>query len=135
MRIIAIDYGLKRTGIAWTDPLKIIATGLGSFDTPTIPQKLQDIARTEGIEAIVLGMPTHLDGSDTDSTAAVRRFHEWLTKTFPTTPILLRDERFTSKLAKQAMIDGGLKRKQRQDKHLVNELSATILLQNYMQEL
>lgn len=133
-RIMAIDYGLKRTGLAWTDPLQIIATGIGSVETFVLETELKKLFASESIEAIVLGYPTKLDGSDTDSTAAVKAFEQQLHAWFPTTPIHLWDERFTSKMAFQTMIDSGLKRKKRRDKHLVNEISATLILQQYLQQ-
>lgn len=134
-RILAIDYGIKRTGLAWTDPFKIIATGLEGLDTIKLKEKLIDIVQHEDIEAIVLGFPTRWSGEDTDATADVRKFNQWLTTTFPTIAIHLQDERFTSKLAQQAMLDGGLKKKKRRDKHLVNEISAVIILQEYLNHL
>lgn len=133
-RILALDYGTKRTGIAWTDPLQIIATGLGSFDTHVLKSKMQELYQTEEISEIVLGFPTRLDGSDTHSTQAVRDFGDWIKKTFPAAELHFRDERFTSKQAFQTMIDGGLKKKKRRDKHLVNTISATIILQEFLRE-
>jgi putative Holliday junction resolvase len=133
-RIIAIDYGKKRTGLAWTDPLQIIASGIGSFDTGTLEEKLRELIGKEEIEAIVLGYPTRWDGSDSHITDDVREFKKTLEKTYPHIPVHLMDERLTSQMAKQAMIDGGLKKKRRRDKHLVNEISATIILQDFMNE-
>lgn len=133
-RIIAIDYGLKRTGLAWTDPDQIIATGIGSFDTQQLKNKLKKLVDEADIEGILLGYPTRLDGSDTHSTSAVREFEKWLIKVFPKLYIKRWDERFTSKMAMDAMIAGGVKKKKRRDKHLINELSATILLQEYLRE-
>lgn len=133
-RIIAIDYGLKRTGLAWTDPLQIIATGIGSVETKILETELKKLMTSEIIEAIVLGYPTKGDGSDTDSTEAVRAFEQQLHTWFPATVIHLWDERFTSKMAFQTMIDSGLKQKKRRDKHLINEISATLILQEYLQQ-
>ncbi|MEM6804958.1 MAG: Holliday junction resolvase RuvX [Bacteroidota bacterium] len=133
-RILAIDYGSKRTGLAWTDPLQIIANGIGSFDTYTLKDKIQQLCKEEDISEIVLGFPTRLDGSDTNSTQAVREFGKWLETTFPDKKLHYRDERFTSKQAFQTMIDAGLKKKKRRDKHLVNTISATIILQDFMKE-
>lgn len=133
-RILALDYGSKRTGIAWTDPLQIIATGVGSFDTKILKAKMLELTKEEDITEIVLGFPTRLDGTDTDSTQAVRKFGAWIEKTFPDIPLHFRDERFTSKQAFQTMIDGGLKKKKRRDKHLVNTISATIILQEFLRE-
>jgi len=133
-RIIAIDYGLKRTGLAWTDPMKIIATGIGSFEAEVLRAKLDELITQENIESILLGYPMRLDGSDTHSTAAVRKFEAWLNKKYPQLPIHRWDERFTSKMAMQAMIDGGVKKKRRRDKHLINQVSATLMLQEYIRE-
>lgn len=133
MRIIAIDYGAKRTGLAWTDPMQIIATGIGSFDTPQIEQRLKEMVAAEAIETVVLGYPTRFDGSDTHITAAVRSFEQKLQNWFPALQIVRWDERFTSKEASRAILEGGAKKKKRQDKHLVNEVAATLLLQDYMQ--
>ena len=134
-RIIAIDYGKKRTGLAWTDPLKMIATGIGSFDTVILDEKLKSLIDKEEIEAIVLGYPTRLDGTDSHVTEEVRTLKENLEKQYPQIRIHLWDERLTSKMAFQAMIDGGLKKKKRRDKHLVNEISAVIILQEFLQQL
>ncbi|MCB0836001.1 MAG: Holliday junction resolvase RuvX [Bacteroidetes bacterium] len=134
-RIIAIDYGKKRTGLAWTDPLKMIATGIGSFDTAILDEKLKSLIDKEEIEAIVLGYPTRLDGTDSHVTEEVRTLKENLEKQYPQIRIHLWDERLTSKMAFQAMIDGGLKKKKRRDKHLVNEISAVIILQEFLQQL
>ncbi|MEZ4847772.1 MAG: Holliday junction resolvase RuvX [Bacteroidia bacterium] len=134
-RIIAIDYGKKRTGLAWTDPLKMIATGIGSFDTAILDEKLKSLIDKEEIEAIVLGYPTRMDGTDSHVTEEVRTLKENLAKQYPQIRIHLWDERLTSKMAFQAMIDGGLKKKKRRDKHLVNEISAVIILQEFLQQL
>lgn len=131
-RILAIDYGKKRTGLAWSDPLKMIATGIGSFDTPILEAKLKELLADQVVELIILGFPTRLDGTDTDSTAAVRTFHTKLNEWFPTIPVKLQDERFTSKQAMQVMIENGVKKKQRSDKNLINEVSAMIILQEYL---
>ncbi|MEZ4772799.1 MAG: Holliday junction resolvase RuvX [Bacteroidia bacterium] len=132
-RIIAIDYGLKRTGLAWTDPMQIIATGIGSFDTSGLDNKLAELFASEAISEIVLGFPTRTDGTDTHVTEAVRNLGDQLQKKYPQVKIHFRDERFTSKMAFQTMIDAGLSRKKRQDKHLVNQISATIILQEFME--
>lgn len=133
-RIIAIDYGLKRTGLAWTDPMQIIATGLGSFETHKLESELKKVCGQEEVEAIVLGFPTKPDGSDTNSTEAVRVFEGQLSEWFPQMEIHLWDERYSSQMAFQAMIDSGLKRKKRRDKHLINEVSATLILQEFLQQ-
>lgn len=131
-RILAIDYGKKRTGLAWTDPLQIIATAVGSFDTKDFLTKLKEIFEHEEVETIVLGFPTNWKNEATDATSAVKQFKNTLEKNFSDTPIVLWDERFTSKLAKQAILASGAKKKKRQDKHLVNAVSATIILQEYL---
>jgi len=134
-RILAIDYGKKRTGLAVTDPLKIIATGLTTVDTDQLVYFLKKYFATEEVELILLGYPKKLDGSDNDITAKVDKFFSQLQKLFPHIPAKLIDERFTSKMAFQTMIDSGLGKKDRQNKALVDEVSATILLQGYMQGL
>lgn len=132
-RIIAIDYGAKRTGLAWTDPMQIIATGIGSFDTTILDEKLKELIEKETIEAIVLGYPTRMDGSDSHVTEQVRELKVKLEKAYPQIKIHLVDERFSSQIAKQTMLEGGLKKKKRKDKHLVNEISAVVILQDFMQ--
>ncbi|MEM6343039.1 MAG: Holliday junction resolvase RuvX [Bacteroidota bacterium] len=132
-RIIAIDYGAKRTGLAWTDPMQIIATGIGSFDTAILDDKLKELIEKEAIEAIVLGYPTRMDGSDSHVTEEVRELKVKLEKAYPQIKIHLVDERFSSQIAKQTMLEGGLKKKKRKDKHLVNEISAVVILQDFMQ--
>ncbi|MDX2249266.1 MAG: Holliday junction resolvase RuvX [Bacteroidia bacterium] len=132
-RIIAIDYGSKRTGLAWTDPLQIIATGIGSFDTVQLEAKIADLFAREEISEIVLGFPTRTDGTDTNATEGVRKLGEQLAKKYPQAKLHYWDERFTSKMAFQTMIDAGLNRKKRRDKHLVNQISATIILQEFLQ--
>lgn len=129
---MALDYGLKRTGIAWTDPLQIIATGLGSVDTAFLKEEVGNKIKEGEVEELVLGFPTRLDGADTHATQAVRDFHEWLNNSFPSLRVTLWDERFTSKMAHQSMLDAGLSKKKRRDKHLVNQVSATIILQEFL---
>ena len=131
-RLLAIDYGLKRTGIAWTDPMRIIATPVGSFDTPLLMKKLKELVPQE-VDAFVLGYPTQADGSDTHSTPAVRAFERQLQTAFPDKPVHRWDERYTSKMAGEAMRTGGASKKQRQDKHLINAVAAVIILQEYME--
>ena len=131
-RIIAIDYGLKRTGIAVTDPLKIIATGLTTVETPKLFSFLKDYFSKEEVELILIGEPLNWDESDTHATPLVKKAVERLKKEFPAIPVQLVDERYTSKMASQAMIDMGLRKKQRQDKGLVDKIAATILLQEYL---
>ena len=131
-RILSIDYGKKRTGIAVTDPLKIIASGLTTVETQKLFPFLKDYFAKEGVEEVIVGMPTNMDDSDTHATPLVRKFIEQFKKNFPSIPISEVDERFTSKMATQAMLDMGLKKKQRQNKALVDEIAATIMLQEYL---
>jgi putative Holliday junction resolvase len=131
-RIIAIDYGLKRTGLAVTDPLKIIATGLTTVESKQLIPFLKDYFSREQVELIVIGEPKNLDDSDTHATPFVEKIIKELQKNFPAIPIQKVDERFTSKMASQAMIEMGLKKKQRQNKALVDEIAATIMLQEYL---
>ena len=135
MRILALDYGTKRTGIAVTDPLKIIATGLTTVDTPKLFPFLKDYFSKEEVELIIIGEPKNLDDSDTHASDPVRKAIEKLKKEFPKIPIRTVDERYTSKMASRAMIDMGMKKKQRQDKRLVDEIAATIMLQDYLNTL
>ena len=131
-RILSIDYGKKRTGLAVTDPLKIIATGLTTIETPKLIIFLKDYFAKEPVEQVIIGMPTNMDDSDTHATPLVRKFIEQFKKAFPIIPISEVDERFTSKMATQAMLEMGLKKKQRQNKALVDEIAATIMLQEYL---
>lgn len=132
-RILSIDYGKKRTGLAVTDPLKIIANGLETVETEKLIWYLKQYFAKETVEKVILGYPLGLDGKDTDITKKVEKFRDQFRKLFPSIPIQLIDERFTSKMAFQAMIDSGLKKKDRQDKALVDEISAVILLQGYLE--
>ena len=132
-RILAIDYGTKRTGLAVTDPLKIISTALETVETSTLVDYLKKYFQREPVDEVVIGMPKQLNNLDSDTAPAVRAFVEIFKKTFPDKPIYLADERFTSALAKRAMIDGGMSKKQRQVKSNVDKISATIILQAYME--
>lgn len=132
-RIIAIDYGLKRTGLAVTDPLQIIATGLTTIESPRIINFLRDYFAKEPVERIIIGDPRNWDDTDTHATPLVREVIERLKKKFPTIPLETVDERYTSKMASQAMIDMGMKKMQRRNKALVDEIAATIMLQEYLQ--
>lgn len=134
-RIIAIDYGLKRTGLAVTDPFKIIATGLTTVESPKLISFLKDYFKKEPVELILIGEPKNWDDSDTHATPLVRQIMLRLQKEFPAIPLQTVDERYTSKMASRAMIDMGLKKKQRQNKALVDEIAATIMLQEYMQKI
>jgi putative Holliday junction resolvase len=131
-RILSIDYGKKRTGIAVTDPLRIIATGLTTVETPKLVLFLKDYMAKEPVDEVIIGMPTNMDDSDTHATPLVKKFIEQFRKNFPQMPITEVDERFTSKMASQAMIDMGLRKMQRRNKALVDEIAATIMLQEYM---
>jgi putative holliday junction resolvase len=131
-RIIGIDFGLKRTGLAWTDPLQIIATGLETVATDDLLPHLKRLLQKEKVEKIVLGMPTRLDGSDTDTTQPVLALKQKLEVAFPGIPVVLWDEQFSSKKAMQAMIQGGVSKKNRRDKALIDKVSATIILQDYL---
>lgn len=131
-RILAIDYGLKRTGIAVTDPLQIIATGLTTVESPKLITFLKEYMRMETVELLLIGEPKNWDDSDTHATPLVRQIVRRLEKEFPTVPLKLVDERFTSRLASRAMVEMGMKKKQRQNKALVDEIAATIMLQEYL---
>ena len=132
-RIMAIDYGLKRTGLAVTDPLQIIATGLTTIESPRIINFLREYFAKEPVELIIIGDPRNWDDSDTHATPLVRAVIERLKKKFPTIPVVTVDERYTSKMASQAMIDMGMKKMQRRNKALVDEIAATIMLQEYLE--
>jgi putative holliday junction resolvase len=131
-RIMAIDYGLKRTGLAVTDPLQIIATGLTTVESPKLIPFLKDYFKREVVELIVIGEPKNWDDTDTHATPLVRQIMVRLQKEFPAIPLVPVDERYTSKMASRAMIDMGMKKKQRRNKAMVDEIAATILLQEYL---
>lgn len=132
MRILSIDYGKKRTGLAVTDPLQIIAGGLATVATAELFQYLNDYIAREPVERIVIGEPRQLNGQPSENLQRVQQFVNRWKKARPDVPIEFFDERFTSVLAHQTMLDGGLKKKARQNKALVDEISATIILQDYM---
>lgn len=134
-RIICIDYGKKRTGLAVTDPLKIIATGLTTVETPKLFAFLKDYFKKESVELILIGEPKNLDDTDTHATPLVMQAINRLKKEFPTIPVQTVDERYTSKMAVRAMIDMGMKKKDRRNKAFVDEIAATIMLQEYLQHL
>jgi putative Holliday junction resolvase len=134
-RILAIDYGLKRTGLAVTDPLQIIATGLITIESPKLISFLKDYFSKEQVELILIGDPKNMDDTDTHATPLVKKCIRELQKNFPDIPIQKVDERFTSKMASRAMIEMGMKKKQRRNKALVDEIAATILLQEYLRVL
>ena len=131
-RIMAIDYGLKRTGLAVTEPLQIIATGLTTVESPKLIAFLKDYFKREPVELIIIGEPKNWDDTDTHATPLVRQVMVRLKKEFPSIPLLPVDERYTSKMASRAMIDMGMKKKQRRNKALVDEIAAAILLQEYL---
>lgn len=131
-RILSIDYGRKRTGLAVTDPLQIIAGGLATVATSELFEWLQSYIEKEDVERIVIGEPRQPNGEPSENLARVQQFVNRWRKVVPSIPIEYYDERFTSVLAHQVMIDGGLHKKARQNKGLVDEISATIILEDYM---
>lgn len=133
-RIIAIDFGLKRTGLAITDENNIIASGLKTVDSQVLMQELKALVQAKNVATIVLGLPKRLNNEPTHITENVYLLREALEKEFPALKIILLDERFTSKMAFETMISSGLGKKQRQNKALVDEISATILLQSYLNQ-
>jgi putative holliday junction resolvase len=132
-RIMAIDYGKKRSGIAVTDPLQIIATGLTTIDSQNLRIWLKAYFEKEPVEKVIIGLPFALDGSETDGTKPVKDFIRLFKKDNPNLPIETVDEQFTSKLAAQTLVNSGLKKKDRQNKKLLDEVAATIMLQDYLQ--
>jgi putative Holliday junction resolvase len=132
-RILAIDYGSKRTGIAVTDPLRIIATALETVPSNDLLNFLKGYLQKETVDEFVVGMPKTLLNKDSETAPLVRKFVAQLKLTFPEKPVHLADERFTSSMAKRAMIDGGMKKKDRRDKANVDKISATIILQSFME--
>jgi putative holliday junction resolvase len=132
-RILAIDYGTKRTGLAVTDPLRIIATALETVETIHLVEYLKKYFQREEVEKVIIGLPKKLDNTDSQTAPAVRQFIELFKRNFPEKIIHTVDERFTSAMAQQAMIAGGMKKKDRQVKGNVDKISAVIILQSYMQ--
>jgi putative Holliday junction resolvase len=132
-RIVAIDYGLKRTGIAVSDPLRIIATPLDTVLTAELLVFLGRYLQKEPVDEFVVGMPKTLLNEDSEIAPVVRKFVEELKKLFPEKPVHLADERFTSRIAQRAMIEGGMKKKDRRIKGNVDKISATIILQSFME--
>lgn len=132
-RIVAIDFGQKRVGIAVTDPLKIIANGLTTVNSHDIWNFLKEYTTKENIEGFVVGNPLQMNNQPSESMKYVEPFVKKLRKTYPEIPVTLIDERFTSKLALQAMIQAGAKKKTRQNKALIDQISATIILQSYLE--
>lgn len=131
-RLLAIDYGLKRTGLAVTDPLQIIATPLDTIETAQLISFLTVYLKKESVDEFIVGMPKTLLNEDSAIAPMVRKFIDVLKIQFPTKPVHLADERFTSSIAMKAMIDGGMKKKDRQVKGNVDKISATIILQSFI---
>lgn len=132
-RILAIDYGGKRTGIAVTDPLQIIATGLTTIESKELIPFLKKYFLSEEVELIIIGLPKNWDESDTHGTPLVEAAIKKIKKEFPTIPLKTVDERYTSKMAKDAMLEMGMKKKDRRVKANVDVIAATIILQEYLQ--
>ena len=131
-RILAIDYGIKRTGIAVTDELQIIASGLTTIPSETAIIFLTDYFAKENVSKVLIGEPKQMNGQPSESAPIIEKFVSDFIKTFPEIKMERTDERFTSKIAFQTMIDSGLKKKQRQNKALLDEIAATIMLQDYL---
>lgn len=131
-RLLAIDYGKKRVGLAVTDPLRITANGLDTVASHEVLDYLTRYLEKEPVDMFLLGSPKQNDNTDSENMARVKEFAKALKRRFPDKEIVMVDERFTSVLAHRAMLDGGLKKKARQDKALVDKISATIILQSYM---
>lgn len=134
-RILSIDYGGKRTGLAVTDPLQIIATGLETIDSKELIPWLKKYLQQEEVELIIIGLPKNWDESDTHGTPLVEAAIKKIQKEFPAMPLKTVDERYSSKMAKDAMIEMGMKKKDRRDKKNVDVIAATIILQEYLQSI
>lgn len=134
-RILGIDYGRKRTGVAVTDPLGIVAGNLATVPTHTLMQFIQDYIGREQVDRIVIGNPTQLNGQPSESMKYITPFVNRLRKVLPDMPVVMYDERFTSTIAHQAMIDGGMKKSDRRDKSRVDSIAATIILNDYLQSI
>lgn len=134
-RVIAIDYGVRRTGIAATDPLQIIANGLTTVETPRLMAFLQEYVRREPVERFVVGKPMQTNGRESENLANVRRFVEKLQQTLPKIPVEWWDERYTSVMAHQTMLESGIGKMARRNKALVDEISACIILQGWMERM
>jgi len=131
-RILSIDYGQKRTGIAVTDEMQIIASGLTTIPTHTLIDFLKDFFAKEKVEAVLIGEPKQMNGQPSESASVINGFVTHFSNIFPDMKVIRVDERFTSKMAFQTMLDSGLSKKQRQNKGLIDEISATIMLQDYL---
>ena len=132
-RILGIDYGRKRTGVAVTDPLQIIAGNFATVPTHTLMQFIKDYISREQVDLIVIGQPSQLNGQPSESMKYITPFVNRLRKEVPDMPLMMYDERFTSTIAHQAMIDGGMKKSDRRDKNRVDAIAATIILNDYLQ--
>lgn len=132
-RIVALDIGRKRTGIAATDPLQLIANGVATVPTHQVPEYLVEYTRHETVELLVIGQPVDMHNEPSEATRFIEPIVNRIVKLLPKLQIVRHDERFTSRLAHRAMLEGGLGRMQRRDKALVDKISATIILQSYMQ--
>ncbi len=132
-RLLAIDYGRKRSGIAVSDTLQIIANGLTTVPSHTVINFLKEYVAKEPVELIIIGLPRQMNYEESESMQYIKPFVKRLQKEIPDIPVEYCDERFTSRMAQQTMIDGGVKKKKRQNKALVDEISATIILQGYME--
>ena len=134
-RILGIDYGRKRIGLAVTDPLHIFASPLETIDPRDFDNFLNDYQRSEEIEAFVVGYPVKLNNRPSESVKYIDPFIEKLRRTFPGKPVHLMDERFTSRIAQKTMIDGGVRKKKRQNKSMVDKISASIILQSFLDKI
>ena len=132
-RILALDYGLKRTGIAATDPLQIIASPVTTIPTKDLLPYLSDYLKREEVDTLVIGMPKRLNDTDTHATAAVVKFIQKFKSHYPQLEVVEEDERFTSKMAVQAMVAGGMKKKDRRKKENIDKISAVLILQSYLE--
>jgi len=131
-RILALDYGLRRTGIAVTDPLQLIASGLTTVATSDLIPFLEEYTREEEVERIVVGEPRQMDNRPSEVEGAIGKFLAELRKRLPEIPVARQDERFTSKMAARSMVEGGVKKKKRREKEALDEISATLILQSYL---
>ncbi len=133
-RLLAIDYGLKRTGIAVTDPEQVIASPLDVIESHTLVRYLESYLEKQEVEGFVLGLPLNWDNSDTDITATVRKTANLLQKKFPAVKLFLHDERFTTSMAMDSMIRGGVSRKDRRSKKIIDKVSASLILQSFLEQ-
>lgn len=134
-RILAIDFGLKRSGVAITDPLRLIASGLAAVETSKLNNFLSEYLAKEEVDLIVVGLPKQMDNSASESEPSILKFIESLQQNFVGLKVVRYDERFTSKMAGQAMISGGMKKSKRREKGMLDKISATLILQGYMESL